>query len=130
MRISSKITVGVALAGLAAAGGAAFTGTGLANNAPATQFIGGTVSQSVTGATLSGITYGFADDQAKTQVNSITLAFTGTENGRTVTVTPAGGTGGTFACSSTNNNASACSYSPADSEDGYAGLNSLAVAVS
>jgi hypothetical protein len=131
MRKSAKIVTAVAVAGLAFASGSAFTGTGLANSAPATQFIGGTVSQSVTGATLAGVTYAFADTDAKTQVNSITLNFTDTTDGHTVAVTPSGGTGGTFACGAVLNNASTCSFTGTTVDDlGYVGLAGLAVTVS
>jgi hypothetical protein len=47
----------LALASLAAFGGSAFTGSGVTMVAPTSQFIGGTVSQSVTGATLQSIAY-------------------------------------------------------------------------
>lgn len=61
MRKSSTILAAVAVAGLAVAGGTAFTGTGVINNAGATQFVGGTVNQSVTGATLSSVVYSFGE---------------------------------------------------------------------
>ncbi|MGJ9402716.1 hypothetical protein [Arthrobacter sp. KK5.5] len=130
MRKPAKIVTALAVAGLAFAGGSAFTGTGLSNTAPATQFIGGTVSQSVTGATLAGVTYGFADAGTNTLVNEITLAFADTADGRTVAAVPSGGSGGTFSCGAVLNNASTCAFTPATTETGYTGLTSLAVTVS
>ncbi len=53
MRTPSKIITALALAGLAVAGGAAFTATGVDKPCRQSQFIGGTVAQSVTGATLT-----------------------------------------------------------------------------
>ncbi|GAA2009606.1 hypothetical protein JL107_17330 [Nakamurella flavida] len=85
MRTSHKIIAAAALVGLAVAGGAAFTGTGLASTTAATQFVGGTVSQTVTGATLTGVTYGFTDD-SNTAVDEITLVLEGA-NGRVPDVT-------------------------------------------
>ena len=79
----AKISAGaLVLAGMVAAGGAAFTDTGVTDQAGASQFVGGTVTQSVTGATLSNIAYGFADGSgggdgvsANTEVNQVTLTF-------------------------------------------------------
>jgi hypothetical protein len=133
MRKTITIVAGAAVAGLAALGGTAFTGTGLGNTAPATQFIGGTVSQTVTGATLDSIDYGFADDPAHTQVNSIQLTFANTADGRTVAVTAHGNSAGagTFGCTPVETNASTCSYTPgSDALLGYSGLTSLDVTVS
>lgn len=130
MKKSSKLVTALAVAGLAFASGSAFTGTGLDTTAGATQFVGGTVSQSVTGATLAGITYGFSDTESKTSVNNISLVFTGTADGLAVTATPTGGTGGTFSCTDVAANASTCTYTPTAGENGYTGLSSLAVAVS
>jgi hypothetical protein len=133
VRKTIMIAAGAAVAGLAALGGTAFTGTGLGNSAPATQFIGGTVSQSVTGATLDSVDYGFADDPAHTQVSSIQLTFSNTADGRTVAATPHGNSanGGTFGCTAVASNASTCSYTPgSDTLPGYSGLTSLDVTVS
>ncbi|WP_026535839.1 hypothetical protein [Arthrobacter sp. H14] len=130
MRKSSKLITAVAVAGLAFAGGTALTGTGLATTAGDTQFIGGQVSQSVTGATLSAVNYGFADAEAKTQVNSITLTFTDTADGVAVTAVPSGGTGGTFNCGVVTAGVSECTYTAAATEAGYTDLSSLAVTAS
>jgi len=71
----SKIAIAaVSLAGIVGLGGAAFTGTGVTSNAGAAQFVGGTVTQTVTGATLSTIAYGYTDT-TNTAVNQVTLTF-------------------------------------------------------
>jgi len=77
MRKSSKLLVAATAAGLIATAGSAFTGTGISTTgtAAADQFVGGQVSQSVTGATLSTIAYDFTDE-TNTLVDGITLTFT------------------------------------------------------
>ncbi|MDQ1732006.1 MAG: hypothetical protein QOK10_2165 [Pseudonocardiales bacterium] len=131
MRKSIILVGAAAAAGLVALGGSAFTGSGLSTSGTAAspQFIGGTVSQSVTGATLTAINYGFTD-VTNTSVNTIALTFATTADGRTVAAVPSGGAGGTFACSDILNNASSCTFAPATAETGYTGLTSLAVTVS
>jgi hypothetical protein len=87
MRKSTKIITAVTFAGLVAAGGAGLTGTGVTDATTGTQFIGGTVSQSVTGATLEGVVYHFVggDTGPKTNISSIDLSFAGA-NGKAVGV--------------------------------------------
>ncbi|WP_138413966.1 hypothetical protein [Sinomonas gamaensis] len=126
MRKSQKIMLAVGLGAAALASGTAFTGTGLANTAPATQFLGGTVGQTVTGATLAGVSYAFADAPANTEVNTINLTFANTADGRTVAVTPSGGTG-SFTCTAVASNASTCTFT---GTGGYTGLTSIDITVS
>ena len=126
MRTSQKIMLALGLGAVALAGGTAFTGTGLATEAPATQFLGGTVSQTVTGATLSGVGYAFANAPANTEVSTINLTFTNTADGRTVAVAPTGGTG-SFTCTTVASNVSTCSF---EGTGGYTGLTSLDITVS
>jgi hypothetical protein len=134
MRKSYKVLTAVAVAGLALAGGSAFTGTGVTTTgtAASAQFVGGTVSQSVTGATLDSIVYGFTDG-TDSKVSTIRLTFTGTADGHAVTAGPAGGGAGvgTFSCSATSANVSDCTYTAGtDLFLGYTGLTSLDVTVS
>src|SRR5688572_232841 len=101
MRKSAKILAALSVAGLAVAAGSAFTGTGLATagQAGSAQFVGGTVSQSVTGATLQSLVYGFVDANTKTAVNRVTLTFDVTGVlGKVPTVVLTGGTAATFTC--------------------------------
>lgn len=131
---TTKILGAVAVAGLVAATGSAFTGTGLTNNAGASQFVGGTVSQSVTGASLAGVVYAFSDT-TNTAVNKITLTFADGADGKAVSVAPSGGSGGTFSCPVvTTGDTSICTFveDPATTgtvEVGYTGLTSLSVTV-
>ncbi|WP_372698873.1 hypothetical protein [Arthrobacter sp. JSM 101049] len=128
MRKSHKLLTAVALAGIAFAGGSAFTGTGLTNEAGSTQFIGGQVSQSVTGATLAGVDYDFTDS-TQDSIKTINLSFANTEDGKAVTVNPQGGTGGAFSCTTISANASTCTFAPTANETGYTGLTSLDITV-
>jgi hypothetical protein len=136
MRKSTKLvgTLAFAVAGLTAVGGAALTGTGVATSgtAASAQFVGGTVSQAVTGATLTAVTYGYTD-ATDTQVSTIALTFATTADGHAVTVAPSGGGAGvgTFTCGNTLSNASSCTYTAGtDTFTGYTSLTSLATTVS
>ncbi|MDI3193752.1 hypothetical protein QK290_04190 [Pseudarthrobacter sp. AL07] len=140
MRKSAKIITALSVAGLAVAAGSAFTGTGVTTSgtAASAQFVGGTVSQAVSGATLTTVGYGFFDTTTKNQVNTITLTFAADAAGKAVAAAPSGGTGGTFSCGvigATTANVSDCTFveDPATTgvtETGYTGLSSLAVTVS
>lgn len=127
MRKNIKLLGAVAVAGLVAATGSAFTATGLATTAGATQFVGGTVSQSVTGATLSSLVYGFTDT-TKTAVNSVTLTFGDATGGKTPTISLTGGTATTFTCGAINSTSfiSVCNAGTGLSQSG---VTSAAVSV-
>ncbi len=137
MRNSYKVLTAVAVAGLALAGGSAFTGAGLSTTAPTSQFVGGTVSQTVTGATLSGIAYKFVGDEAgaetgpQTSVRQVILTFASPlDSPRTVNITPNGAGTGTFACDVIVSSTSTVTCTHEDPSTGYAGLTSLDVKVS
>jgi hypothetical protein len=129
---SSKIVGAVLAAGVVAAGASAFTATGLADTAPAAQFIGGTVSQTVTGATLTGVDYGFTADPSHSQIDTVTLTFTGAD-GKSVNLTPQGGdydaAEESFVCTAVSaapDHQSVCTVDPAGY---YAGLSGIDVHV-
>ncbi len=120
----AKTVIGAAaLTGAVLMTGGAFTATGLDSTATASQAVGGTVSQSVTGVgTLTGITYGYTDN-TNTAVNLVDLAFTGSD-GHDVSVTLSGGADPvTVACSTIASNASTCTIAD------YVGLTSIDVVV-
>jgi hypothetical protein len=125
-----KVVVGaIALAGALAAAGSAFTGTGVTNNAGSTQFVGGTVSQSVTGATLTSVTYAFGNAPANTAVHSVALVFADANtDGRTPTVAFTGGNAVAFTCDeiAVTTHLSTCTTVGAD----RTGVDSIAVTVS
>jgi hypothetical protein len=125
MRKSSKIVVAGAFAVLAAAGGSALTGTGVTNNAGATQFVGGTVSQSVTGATLSSIGYTFGDAPANTAVTSFLLTFADANaNGKTPTALVNATAADVFTCTVITAMTSTCTAATPDT-----GVTSVAITV-
>lgn len=135
MNITKRTRLAIGAVGVCAAvglaAGGAFTGTGLetTGQAAAPQFVGGTISQTVTGAKLSNIVYGFTDT-TKTHVNLITLTFTGeTVDGLHVAVALTGGTGGAFTCEDIGDTTTLTSICTPDAAP-YLDLSSLAVTVS
>ena len=74
----------LAIAGTVAAGGAAFTAGGLDSTVAADQFIGGQVTQTVTGATLESVAYLRA--VVPNKVSEVDLVFAGDVTGKTVTL--------------------------------------------
>ncbi|MFD1212690.1 hypothetical protein ACFQ36_11640 [Arthrobacter sp. GCM10027362] len=125
MRTSAKFLTAATVAGLTFAAGSAFTGAGVTNNAGATQFIGGTVTQTVTGATLNSVVYGFSDAPANTTVNEVTLTFGDTTDGKIPTIALTGGAGTAFTCTAIDpeTNVSSCTGGS------QADLESIAVTV-
>lgn len=128
MRNPVKILAGLAAVGIALAAGSAFTGAGVTSNAGATQFIGGTVGQSVTGATLSNIAYHFTDS-TNTAMDEVTLAFADPTGGKTPTVSLNSGSGISFTCTPIDAG-SASSCTPSTPGQSQTGLESIAVTVS
>lgn len=126
MRTSAKIVTALSVTGLALAAGSAFTGAGLSNTAGPTQFVGGTVTQTVTGATLTGLEYGFTD-ATKTAVNQVTLTFAAGVDGKTPALSLTGGTPAAFTCTAIDavTNTSVCTTTGSQS-----GVDSAAVTVS
>jgi hypothetical protein len=128
MRKSTKLIGAVSVAAVVAAGGSAFTATGLLNSAGASQYIGGTVSQSVSGATLNSVTYSFGDAPANTAVHSVALVFgDASTDGLTPTVALTGGNAVVFTCDAiaVTTHLSTCTTAGADK----VGVTSIAVTV-
>jgi hypothetical protein len=126
MRKSLKIAGAFGIAALAFAGSAAFTGTGVANTAGSSQFIGGTVSQTVTGATLTNILYGFTDT-TNTAINQVTLTFADATGGKTPTISLTGGTPAGFSCTPIDATSFSSTCTSAGSQTG---VTSVSVTVS
>jgi hypothetical protein len=142
MGISVKILGALAVAGMAATGSSAFTGAGLASSAGPDQFIGGTVSQTVHGAVLDSVVYGFTADPTNSKINLVTLTFHSAEvDGKTPTIDPtATGWGGTevttqFVCGAVAGGTHVSTCSPKDeaglaSSGGWmSGLSNLDITV-
>ncbi|MFP5576660.1 MAG: hypothetical protein ACLGIZ_00325 [Acidimicrobiia bacterium] len=53
--------------------GGAFTAGGITNNAGTSEFVGGSVDQTITGATLSSVVHDV--DHVNNKINSVTLTF-------------------------------------------------------
>jgi hypothetical protein len=89
-----QLVGGVAAAGVVAAGATAFTGSGITPTAAVNKsFIGGSVTQTVNGATIDHVAYSFADG-AKTELNQIAITFTDAAadgSAATVTLSTTGG---------------------------------------
>lgn len=107
MRTSAKIVTALSVTGLALAAGSAFTGAGLVNEAGDSQFIGGQVSQNVTGATLTNLEYVFTDG-TNTAVDQVRLSFAAGAEGKNVDLSLAGGTPVGFSCTDIVDGESVC----------------------
>ena len=77
----------LALAGAIGIGTNAFTASGLTNNAGSSQFLGGSVTQDVSGASLQNVAYAFADAPGNLIISEATLTFAGNANGQHADVT-------------------------------------------
>lgn len=73
--LSFKLLGAVAVAGLVAAGGTAFTATGLTSSAPDAAVIGGTIAQTVDGAELSSVAYMDGVVASTGLVDTVVLTF-------------------------------------------------------
>ena len=125
----AKILIGaVTLVGIAGAAGTAFTGTGVTTNAGSTQFVGGTVSQGVTGATLSSVVYTFGDAPANTAIRSALLTLGTDADGKAVSIAFTGGNAVAFTCTAVEvtGHTSTCTTAGAD----RTGVTSAAITVS
>ncbi|MDQ1737820.1 MAG: hypothetical protein QOH56_4071 [Pseudonocardiales bacterium] len=140
MRKVTKLMTAVAFAGLAAASAAGFTGTGITDATGGSQFIGGTVSQSVTGATLTGVVYNFVGGSTgpKTNISSIDLSFSGADgkavdvaaNGLAINATFSGnGTADIPGTVAVGGGVHFVVTAIGGAAAGYAGLSSLAITV-
>ena len=128
-----KLIGAVAVASIVAAAGSAFTGTGVTSTAAASQFVGGTVSQTISGATLNDISYQFADP-TNTTIDGVTLTFGADALGKSVAIALAGSGASTSSCVNVHGvdnegdisgpYTSECTVTP------YTGAGSIAVTVS
>jgi hypothetical protein len=108
MRKSTTLMSSLAVAALAIAGSSAFTGGGLTKGAGVPNvFVGGTVTQNISGATLSSVVYTYTDS-SNTSVASLVLTFAGAIEGSTPTIAFSGGTPAPYGCSAIATGASTC----------------------
>jgi hypothetical protein len=107
MRNSTKLLGAVAVAGVVAATGSAFTGGGLTSSAPQSQFVGGTVGQTVSGAILESTAYTVVDNV----VTNIHLTFDTAADGKALTVTFGGAS---YSCDTVVSTGTDCTGSAAN----------------
>jgi hypothetical protein len=132
----AKIAVGamalVGATGLAGLAGSAFTGTGVTTtgSAASPQFVGGTVSQSVSGATLSNIAYGFTDT-TNTAVNQVTLTFAdASADAKIPTIAFTATAAVPFTCSAIESTGHTSTCAPTTGGTSQSGATAIAVTVS
>ena len=94
MRSALQLFGGIAVAGVVAAGSTALTGMGITSS-QTTQAIGGTVTQTITGADLTSIVYHpDASDPTGRTIDKMTINFTGAA-GKHFTLVTKNGVGAT-----------------------------------
>jgi hypothetical protein len=98
MRKSAKIITALSVAGLAIAAGSAFTGGGLTNAAETSKFVGGSVTQGITGATLSNVVYTFQDAPTNRVIGSAQLTFAADSVGKNVAISFTAASGAAYTC--------------------------------
>ena len=123
MRNSTKLFGVVALGGIVAASGAAFTAGGV--TAPSSAFVGGSVNQSLTGAALTSVVYD--TDEALNKITSVTLTFTDSAADTKVPVIAFSGAvvNGTYTCAAVEaaGHTSLCSAAPTKADNNATGLS-------
>jgi hypothetical protein len=131
------VIAAAALIGTAGIAGTAFTATGVlaTGNAATPQFVGGTVSQTITGATLTNIEYGY-DAVDHLNVDEVLLTFADSNaDGQHVTLTPHSSAGtpdtDTFTCTdvSTTATVSTSDCTITGGTGAYTGLDSIDILV-
>jgi hypothetical protein len=143
MKFLTKFFGAVAVAGLIASGGAAFTAAGLTLSAgQEAKFVGGTVSVGVSGANIATIAY--TSDASTTGIIKITLTFTSPQTlleGKTPTVAVSGGgfflistgaagtAGNSFACDALAAADYVSECAPVTAADTYKGMTGLTITV-
>ncbi|MDT4935802.1 MAG: hypothetical protein QOK11_3694 [Pseudonocardiales bacterium] len=132
MRKSTQLIAAAGFAGLVAVGGAAFTGSGLSTSgtAASASFVGGTVSQSIKGATLTDIGYSYVD-ATNTAIASAALTFADepATYGKTVTAVLSGGSGTNLTACDGTLSATVHTVTCSSDASGYTGATGLAVTV-
>jgi hypothetical protein len=113
MRNMIQLLGGVAVAGVVAAGSTAFTGAGASTALTGvnTPHLGGTITQTITGARLTGLTI---TNAVAGQITGFALTFADTPDGKTVALTADGTAGAgspTFTCTDVSSLASTCTIS-------------------
>lgn len=112
----------VVLAGSFAVAGGAFTAGGV-SDASGSGFVGGTVSQTITGAQITNVAYAVS---ATNEIDTVTLTFAVGANGKAVAIDFDDALS-TYTCGNVATNSSTCT---ATTKIASANANSLAITVS
>jgi hypothetical protein len=122
MRTSTKMFGILAVGGVIAAGSSAFTAGGV--TAPPSAFVGGSVSQTITGAALASVVYD--TDEALNKITSVTLTFSDSAaDTKTPTIAFNGATiNGAYTCAAVEaaGHTSLCSAAPTKADNNVTGL--------
>jgi hypothetical protein len=117
MRKSTTLCAVTAVGVAVAVGGGAFTAGGV--TAPSSAFVGGSVAQSITGATLESVVYD--TDEALNKITSVTLTFSdGTADAKTPTIAFSGAAiNGAYTCAAVEaaGHTSLCSAAPTKADN-------------
>lgn len=122
MRTTTKLFGAVAIGAVVVASGAAYTAGGI--TAPASSFVGGSVSQTLTGAALSSVVYD--TDEAMNKITSVTLTFSDDAADAKIPVIAFGGAvvNGTYTCAAVEaaGHTSLCSAAPTKADNNATAL--------
>jgi len=123
MRTTTKVIGAVAIGAVVAASGAAFTAGGI--TAPASSFVGGSVTQTLTGATLASVVYD--TDEAANKITSVTLTFSDeSADAKTPSIAFGGAAvNGTYTCAAVEaaGHTSLCSAAPTKADNNATALS-------
>jgi hypothetical protein len=117
MRKSTTLLAVIATGAAVAVSGGAFTAGGV--TAPSSAFVGGSVAQSITGATLASVVYD--TDEALNKITSVTLTFSdGAADAKTPAISFGGAVAnGTYTCAAVEaaGHTSLCSAAPTKADN-------------
>ncbi|MDQ1712062.1 MAG: hypothetical protein QOE45_1512 [Frankiaceae bacterium] len=123
MRTTTKVFGIVAIGAVVAASSSAFTAGGV--TAPTSAFVGGSVSQSITGAALSSVVYD--TDEALNKITSVTLTFSDSAaDAKIPTIAFSGAAiNGTYTCAAVEaaGHTSLCSAAPTKADNNATNLS-------
>ena len=122
MRNSTKLLGIVAIGGVIAVSGGAWTAGGI--TAPPSAFVGGSVSQTMTGATVASVVYD--TDEALNKITSVTLTFSdAAADAKIPTIAFSGAAvNGTYTCAAVEatGHTSLCSAAPTKADNNATNL--------
>lgn len=122
MRKSTTLFAAIAVGGVVAVSGSAFTAGGV--TAPSSAFVGGSVAQTITGAALTSVVYD--TDEALNKITSVTLTFSDdAADAKVPSIAFTGATvNGTYTCAAVEaaGHTSLCSAAPTKADNNATSL--------